>query len=89
MYESGEVWISKKANVYDLMDSGDTEKLMKLVEEDDAMHFKSNEFRKNFIKDLQEDLATLRYLKSLWATITEDPKLDQFIYELKNNPKMI
>ncbi|MBR3241388.1 MAG: helicase [Parasporobacterium sp.] len=88
MFDSGEVWISKKVNVYDLIDSGNLAKLLQLEEDDDAMHFKSNEFRKNFIKDLQEDLATLRYLKSLWATITEDPKLDQFIYELKNNPKM-
>lgn len=88
MLDSGEVWISKKTNVYDLMDAGETEKLMKLVEEDDAMHFKASEFSAAFTKDLMEDLAKLKYLQSLWKGVEADPKLDQFKYELKNNSKL-
>ena len=89
MYNSGEVWISKKVDVYDLIDSGNTAKLLQLEEDEDAMHFKSKEFQTRFIKDLQTDLATLKYLQSLWATVTSDPKLEQFKYELANNPKMV
>ena len=33
MYHSGEVYISKKVDVYDMLDNGDDEKLMKLVED--------------------------------------------------------
>lgn len=88
MFNTGEVWISKKVDVYDLIDSGNTAKLLQLEEDEDAMHFKSKEFQTRFIKDLQTDLASLRYLQSLWATVTTDPKLEQFKYELANNPKM-
>ena len=88
MFDTGEVWISKKVDVYDLIDSGNTAKLVQLEEDDDAMHFKSKEFKSSFVKDLQDDLATLKYLKSIWSTVTDDPKLDQFIHELKTNKKM-
>ena len=88
MYDSGEVWISKKVDVYDLIDDGDIERLLQLEEDDDAMHFKSKQFRTDFIKDLQKDLASLKTLRSLWATIKDDPKIEQFIHELNNNPKM-
>ena len=88
MFNHGEVWISKKVDVYDLIDSGNTAKLLQLEEDEDAMHFKSKEFQTRFIRDLQDDLATLRYLQSIWATVTTDPKLDQFMHELSDNPKL-
>lgn len=88
MYNNGEVWISKKVDVYDLIDSGNTAKLLQLEEDEDAMHFKSKDFQVRFMKDLQEDLATLKYLQSLWSTVKSDPKLDQFKLELATNPKM-
>lgn len=50
MYDAGEVYISKKVDVYDLLDSGDDDKLMKLVEEETVMHFKSTDFTEQFIK---------------------------------------
>ena len=88
MLDSGEVWISKKVNVYDLIDDGNTERLLQLEEEDDAMHFKSKDFRPDFVRDLHKDLSTLRYLQSMWKGIDKDPKLDQFKHELDNNPKL-
>ena len=87
MYEKGEVYISKKVDVYDLLDSGDDEKLMKLVEDETVMHFKSEEFADQFIKDLKWDLSKLRYLSQMWETITNDPKLDQFKEDLQKNKK--
>lgn len=89
MYHSGEVYISKKVDVYDMLDNGDDEKLMDLVENEVVMHFKSDEFDPKFIKDLEWDLAKLRYLADLWKSISADPKLEQFKVELAENKKLI
>lgn len=90
MYKTtGEVWISKKVNVYDLLDAGDTDKLLQMVEDDNGFHFKKEEFKTNFIIDLNKDLKKLQYLRDLWATITTDPKLEMFCYELENNKKLL
>lgn len=89
MYEKGEVYISKKVDVYDMLDSGDDDKLMALVEDELVMHFKSEEFDEKFIKDLKWDLSKLKYLRETWDTITEDPKLLQLKEALKTNKKLI
>ena len=85
----GEVWISKKVDVYDLIDSGDIEKLMQMVEDESGMHFRKSDFKPSFITDLNKDLSKLKYLQSLWNSITEDPKLDEFKRELENNKKLL
>lgn len=89
MYENGEVYISKKVDVYDLLDSGDDEKLMNLVEDELVMHFKASEFDDRFIKELKWDLSKLQYLGNLWTAITIDPKLEQFKIELQKNVKLL
>lgn len=88
MYERGEVYISKKVDVYDLLDSGDDDKLMEMVEAETIMHFSSDEFDGKFIKDLKWDLAKLQYLSSMWKNISDDPKLIQFKEELQSNKKL-
>ena len=89
MYDAGEVYISKKVDVYDLLDSGDDDKLMKLVEEETVMHFKSTDFTEQFIKDLKWDLAKLKYLSDMWTNISFEPKLEQFKKELNENKKLV
>ena len=89
MYDAGEVYISKKVDVYDLLDSGDDDKLMKLVEEETVMHFKSTDFTEQFIKELKWDLAKLKYLSDMWTNISFDPKLEQFKKELNENKKLV
>jgi len=90
MYNTrGEVWISKKVDVYELLDSGEIDKLMKMVEEDNGFHFLTSEFKSNFIIDLNKDLSKLKYLRDLWNSVTTDPKLDKFYDELQNNNKLI
>ena len=85
----GEVWISKKVDVYDLLDSGDIEKLMQMVEDENGFHFKTSEFKPGFIIDLNKDLSKLKYLRNLWESITIDPKLDTFCTELEGNKKLL
>ena len=90
MYKkTGEVWISKKVDVYDLLDSGDIEKLMQMVEDENGFHFKASDFKSSFIIDLNKDLSKLKYLRNLWDSITTDPKLDTFCNELEHNKKLL
>lgn len=88
MVKSGTVYISKKIDVYDLLDDGDTEKLMYYIEQQDIMKFETKEFHTRFIKDLEKDLSELKYLQDIWNLITTDPKLDKFKDEVRNNPIM-
>jgi superfamily II DNA or RNA helicase len=88
MYEKGTVYISKKVNVYDLLDNDDFEKLERAVEEEKAQKYKSKDFRKEFISDLNHDLEVLKLVWQLWKDVDEDPKLDKFIADLNNHPKL-
>ena len=88
MAETGKVYISKKIDVYDLLDDGNIEKLMYLIEQQDVMEFKTNEFEPRFLKELRQDLGQLQYLQDLWNLIKTDPKLDEFKRNLKQNKIM-
>ena len=85
MYKSGVVYVSKKYNVYDLMNNGEEEKLDFIVDKEDAFKFKSDEFNIIFIEDLEFDLSNLKRIRRMWDPIENDPKLDKFIDDLKNN----
>ena len=85
MSKTGEVYISKKVDVYDLLDDGNLNKLMYLVENQDAMKFDTKEFKSEFFKDLQSDLAQLKSMQMIWSMIDADPKLDEFKRNLAEN----
>ncbi len=85
MMESGTVYISKKVNIYDLIDDGNIEKLLYYIEQQDVMKFDSSEFEPIFRKKLRDDLSQLRYMKDVWDEITNDPKLDEFRENLVSN----
>ncbi|MDD3436562.1 MAG: helicase-related protein [Candidatus Gastranaerophilales bacterium] len=87
MVKSGEVYISKKVNVYEMLDNGDDAGLMKLVEDEKIQHFKADEFTPLFLSSLERDLAILKQLQTDWVTIDTDPKLEQFKKELTTNSK--
>ena len=85
MYNQGTVYISKKANVYDLITNDDFDTLEDLVEKDKAQKYNSDDFVENFLTDLEHDLNTLKRVNELWKTVFEDPKLDKFVQELKQH----
>lgn len=85
MLAQGDVYISKKINVYDLMDNGEDDKLLHYIETEDVMHFPAKAFSAGFVIDLNKDLEKLRYLYSLWQSVKDDPKLTRFTDELKQN----
>lgn len=88
MSKTGKIYISKKVNVYDLLDDGNTQKLMYLIEQQDVMEFETKEFSSQFFRDLQADLAQLKSMQFIWSLIGHDPKLDEFKRNLTTNPLM-
>lgn len=85
MCVKGDIYISKTVDVYDLLDNGDDEKLIELVDADKIQHYKISDFKDEFIPSLQKDLLFLQLLQEQWEDIIEDPKKDQFLYEIYNN----
>ncbi len=88
MVKSGKVYISKKVNVYDLLDDGNINKLLYYIEQEDVMAFETSDFHPKLLKDLESDLAELKYLRDLWDMIKVDPKLAVFKNELQDNKHM-
>ncbi|GAO28332.1 helicase-related protein [Geofilum rubicundum] len=88
MFHGGTVYISKKVDVYDLIESDNIERLEAFVEDEKAQKYDSKDFRKEFVDKLEFDLDVLREVKKLWAKVDADPKLDQFIHDLKNFPAL-
>jgi len=84
MYKNGTVYISKKVDVYDLIESDNIERLEEFVEEEKAHKYDSQDFKKEFIGKLEFDLAILKEVKKLWQTVNSDPKLETFVKELKS-----
>lgn len=88
MYEAGTIYISKKVNVYDLLDNDDIDALEDLVSKEKAHKYDSKDFTANFLEMLKKDLLILEYIRDTWALIDEDPKLEQFILELKKTKSL-
>ena len=85
MLGSGAVYISKTVNVYDLLDSDDEDALLRLVEEGQVRKYAAGDFKSEFGYWLDLDLQLLREIEALWADIDRDPKLEQFIRDLKGD----
>lgn len=85
MCENGNVYISKKVDVYDLLDNDDEETLLELVEDEMVQHFVIEKFKREFLVDLNNDLILLKKLQDEWENVIEDPKKDKFLLELSNN----
>lgn len=88
MYQSGTIYISKKVNVYDLLDNDDIDTLEDLVGQDKAHKYNSKDFMEVYVQMLKKDLLILEYIRDTWALIEEDPKLEQFIFELKKTTSL-
>ncbi len=87
-YKKGSVYFSKKYwhKVIDYFLSDDFESIQKLIDQEKAEEYSSEEFLPKLRTDLQTDLNTLKMIKSWWEQIDYDPKLEKFIVELQNSP---
>lgn len=89
MAKSGKVYISKKVDVYDLLDDGDIDKLMYYVEQNDVMEFNTVDFTPKFLRDLEGDLSSLKSQRDMWGIINTDPKLNEFKKALTTDGNML
>ncbi|MFV0389549.1 MAG: helicase-related protein [Pyrinomonadaceae bacterium] len=83
MYRNGIIYISKKVDVYDFIESDNIEKLEDFVEDEQVHKYDSTDFSKEFVTKLEFDLEILKEIKKLWEEVDTDPKLEQFIRDLK------
>ena len=88
MYESGTVYVGKYKNLYDMLDNGDIDKLLYLMEQGELWKFDSSEFSSSFIRDINSDLSQLKTWRTLWGMIKVDPKLVEIKKQLTTNPVM-
>jgi superfamily II DNA or RNA helicase/HKD family nuclease len=88
MYEQGNVLISKEMDVYDLLERDDPDELLELIDQDIVQQYGSEEFREDFIDALKADLVLLQDIDALWERLETDPKLNQFIDDLKRDRRL-
>jgi len=86
-FEKGNVYVSKKYinKIFDLLEREDDAAIEELIEAGKAERYNADEFQENFIIDLRNDLQILNEIKSMWASITRDPKLETLIDRLQND----
>ena len=79
-YERGHVYFSKKYlnKILECIESEDDISLQQLIDSEKAKDYNAGDFTTDFIKDLKDDLETLREIQSLWKDVNYDPKLEEF-----------
>lgn len=90
MYENWDIYVSKKINVYDLLET-DFEKLLELVDNEKVVKYNKDNLTKKrdghtFIEDLQSDYEILTWLLDAWENVTYDPKIEELANRLQNDP---
>ena len=85
MFDSGKVYITKKINVFDYLDNDRENEIFELVEKEEAIEIKADDFRDGYKEKLNQDLMIIKKIRSLWADVTDDPKLSDFISNLLTN----
>ena len=78
MYEKWDVFISKKIDVYDMIES-DLSWLIDLVDDEnvDVIKHPQKDFNTDFKKDLENDYNILKEIHEQWSLIATDPKIDK------------
>jgi superfamily II DNA/RNA helicase/HKD family nuclease len=87
-YNRGVVYLSSDVDVIKLIAEGDEDKILEMLsdpENEKIKQFPSNYFSDSFLEHLEGDLDTLKELWGSWSKIDEDPKLEEFLKQLKNN----
>jgi len=86
-FKNGSVYVSKKhtQKIFEALENDDDAAIQKLIDEGKAEKFSSDDFRDEFLTDLESDLEILKTIKSLWQKIMRDPKLLTFLDELAND----
>lgn len=87
-YKKGIVYLSSDVDVIRLLSEGEEEKIIEILSnatDEKIKQFSSDCFTESFIEHLESDLTTLNQLWGEWSKVTEDPKLDAFMNQLKSS----
>lgn len=85
MLQGGTVLVSKRVNVYDLLEEDDPERIEQLVELEAVERYSALDFQPQLEEDLKKDLETLRHIVTLWKDVDRDPKLETFVHKLQHD----
>ncbi len=88
MVEQGTILISKQVDVYDLLERDDPDELLALLEKDIVQQYAAEDFSDEFLPSLQQDLIFLQDIQALWERLDDDPKLNQFVVDLRTHPQL-
>lgn len=88
--KKGFVYISKKHihKIFEYLEAGDEEGIQNLLETEKAERLDAGDFRPEFLKDLENDLAILHEIRDLWKKIKRDPKWTEFQKILTTRPEL-
>ncbi|MGP8336640.1 MAG: helicase-related protein, partial [Methanosarcinaceae archaeon] len=86
-FHKGNVYVSKKHinKIFEYLDDDDDESIQKLIDNEKASKYASEDFIDEFIEDLETDIEALKNIRSLWNNVKTDPKLEKFIELLKTD----
>jgi len=87
MYGKGNIYVSKKVDVYDLL-SDNFDELMELVKNEEVIEYKKEDLDEKFKEDLQKDFDTLTRLLQEWENVDVDPKIDELIHRLSTDKNL-
>lgn len=87
-YEKGHVYLSKKHinRILEYVGTEDDESIQELIDSEKAKEYDSKKFKKTLIKDLKQDLETLKKVREIWKDVNQDPKLEEFEKMLSSDP---
>jgi superfamily II DNA or RNA helicase len=87
MFEDDKVYVAPDIDVNKYLDEGDEEGLEAKINSKGGNNqiYQSNDFKETFIPLLQFDRNMVAELVDAWKEIDYDPKLEKFLFELKNS----
>lgn len=86
-FEKGNVYTSKKHinKIFEYLENDDDEAVQQLIDSGKAEHFKSSDFKPEFLETLKSDLVILENIQKFWANVNRDPKLNALLEVLSEN----
>jgi superfamily II DNA/RNA helicase len=89
-YEGGYVYVSKKrtALIFELIEAGDLDTIEQLIESEEAERYDATVFKKEFVRDLKNDLTVLRDVREDWTRIHRDPKWEKLKSRIESDPTL-
>ncbi|NMB91976.1 helicase [candidate division WWE3 bacterium] len=86
-YEKGNVYVSKGYvdKIFEMLENDDDEAVQRLIDEDKAQKYSTDDFDPQLKENLLNDMRILTDIQKLWNKINRDPKLLEFVSNLKSN----